>query len=70
MTQSALRTRSDTGDIVRCGWCREDAAVELEGRSYCGTCFLWIAVRKHPARSQLRTSVAPGYFARPNASSR
>lgn len=56
---------------VRCGWCHEEAAVELDGRPYCGTCFLWIAVRQRPAgANQLRDSGPADYFARTNASSR
>lgn len=72
MTDGAVRSRNESmQQRVSCGWCREEAAVELDGRAYCGTCFLWIAVRQQPAgMNQLRGSLASTHFARANASSR
>ncbi len=72
MTDGAVRGRSESIEqSVSCEWCREKAAVEVEGRTYCGTCFLWIAVRQHPAGAErIRSAFGSAYFARSNASSR
>ena len=71
MTETALRSRGESvqGD-VHCGWCREKAAVEVEGRSYCGTCFLWIAVRQTTSSTRFRGSLASNHFASASVSSR
>ncbi len=72
MADASLRAQNESmQQTVSCGWCRDDAAVELEGRPYCGTCFLWIAVRQHPAGPErIRKAVGAAYFARSNAASR
>jgi hypothetical protein len=44
--------------VVRsCGWCEREAAVEIDDHLYCGTCFLWIAVRQRDAVGE---AVRPG----------
>jgi hypothetical protein len=45
--------------IVRsCGWCEREAAVEINDHLYCGTCFLWIAVRRRDAEGEIRSVAA------------
>jgi hypothetical protein len=41
-----------------CRWCDREAAVEIDGQSYCGSCFLWIAVRRRDAEREIGSVAA------------
>lgn len=71
MSQPALKARDEMAETAAgCDWCPGQAAVALEGRSYCGACFHWIAERKRPFGAEWGPSGDRAHFARPNASSR